>query len=267
MIEAITKSCYDKRYEDLTLADDFMFKLIFEDPVFCKRLIEIILGLKITRLVSLETEKTLNENYFSHSVRFDVYVEGKDEVIDIELQRVDTKELPERARVYQGSIDIETFRKGERYSDIKESYIIFFCLFDPFRLGLPVYTVEQIFKEARDKNYNDRTHKVFYNCPAFEKCADTEIRAVLKLLAGKTADSDFTKTVANEVKRKIENKYMRSTFMGVKELIAERKTEWFAEGAYNKAVATAKKALNRNIPITVIADLTDLPLEEIERLQ
>ena len=63
--------------------------------------------------------------------------------------------------------------------------------------------------------------------------------------------------------------------MGVKELIAERKTEWFAEGIAkgiakgerNKALATAKKALNRNIPITVIADLTDLPLEEIERLQ
>ena len=69
MTEAITKSCYDKHYEDLTLADDFMFKLIFEDPVFCKRLIEIILGFKITRLVSLETEKTLNENYFSHSVQ------------------------------------------------------------------------------------------------------------------------------------------------------------------------------------------------------
>ena len=59
--------------------------------------------------------------------------------------------------------------------------------------------------------------------------------------------------------------------MGVKELIAERKTEWFAEGIaegeHNKALATAKKALNRNIPITVIADLTDLPLEEIECLQ
>ena len=58
---------------------------------------------------------------------------------------------------------------------------------------------------------------------------------------------------------------------GSAELIAERKTEWFAEGIAkgerNKAVATAKKALNRNIPITVIADLTDLPLEEIERLQ
>ena len=78
-----------------------------------------------------------------------------------------------------------------------------------------MYTVEQIFKEARDKNYNDRTHKVFYNCPAFEKCDDAEIRAVLKLLAGQEADTNFTKTVANEVKRKIENKYMRSTFMGV----------------------------------------------------
>ena len=36
--------------------------------------------------MSLETEKTLSEGFFSHSVRFDVYVEGSTEVIDFEIQ-------------------------------------------------------------------------------------------------------------------------------------------------------------------------------------
>lgn len=38
------------------------------------------------------------------------------------------------------------------------------------------------------------------------------------------------------------------------------------EGAYNKAVATAKKALGRNIPRDVIADITGLTVEEVAAL-
>ena len=43
-------SCCDKRFEDLTLADDFMFKVVFSNPKICKQLIEIILKKKIVRL-------------------------------------------------------------------------------------------------------------------------------------------------------------------------------------------------------------------------
>ena len=58
------------------------------------------------------------------------------------------------------NIDVEQLSKGKPYSSLKESWIVFFCTFDPFGKGLPVYTVEQIFKEARDENYDDGTHKV-----------------------------------------------------------------------------------------------------------
>ena len=55
--------------------------------------------------------------------------------------------------------------------------------------------------------------------------------------------------------------------MGVKELIAERKTEWFAEGAYNKAVSTAKKLLAMKIlSDEQIAQATNLSVEEVAAL-
>ena len=58
-------------------------------------------------------------------------------------------------------MDVEQLSKGKAYSSLKESWIVFFCTFDPFDKGRPVYTVEQIFKEARGENYDDGTHKVF----------------------------------------------------------------------------------------------------------
>ena len=111
-------SCYDKRFEDLTLADDFMFKVVFSNPKICKQLIEIILKKKIDRIVSLESEKALKAKYFSHGVRFDVYVEGTDEVIDIEIQRGDKDDLAKRARSYQGNIDAAMLKKGKAYSTL-----------------------------------------------------------------------------------------------------------------------------------------------------
>ena len=38
------------------------------------------------------------------------------------------------------------------------------------------------------------------------------------------------------------------------------------EGAYNKAVSTARRALSRNIPHDVIADITGLTVEEVAAL-
>ena len=76
----------DKFFDKLTLANDFVFKMVLENEEICRRLIEMVLGRKVIRIVSLETEKTLSEGFFSHTVRFDVYVEGSSEVIDFEIR-------------------------------------------------------------------------------------------------------------------------------------------------------------------------------------
>ena len=56
---------------------------------------------------------------------------------------------------------MEQLSKGKPYSSLKESWIVFFCTFDPFGKGLPVYTVRQTYEEAHDTKYDDGTHKVF----------------------------------------------------------------------------------------------------------
>ena len=55
---------------------------------------------------------------------------------------------------------MEQLSKGKSYSSLKESWIVFFCTFDPFGQGLPVYTVRQTYEEAHEAKYDDGTHKV-----------------------------------------------------------------------------------------------------------
>ena len=82
----MTQTQINSFFDKLTLADDFVFKMVLENEAICKKLIEMVLGRKVARIISLETEKPLSEGFFSHSVRFDVYVEGSSEVIDFEVR-------------------------------------------------------------------------------------------------------------------------------------------------------------------------------------
>ena len=55
---------------------------------------------------------------------------------------------------------------------------------------------------------------------------------------------------------------------GSAELIAERKTEWFAEGERNnKALATVKNFIAMGFPIEQIALGTGLSVEEVKSLR
>ena len=294
----MTQKQIDRLFDKLTLADDFVFKMVLENEAICKKLIEMVLGCKVARIVSLETEKPLSEGFFSHSVRFDVYVEGSTEVIDFEIQCSPVEGIEKRARDYQANLDVEQLRKGKPYSDLKESWIVFFCTFDPFDKGLPVYTVEQIFKEDRGKKYDDGTHKVFYNAAAWEKCEDKEMRAFLKLIMGMEAETDYTRQIVHEMRTSLKREDVRRRVMRlqdivyqrakqmfnqqteqiieerIEERIEENKMLWLAQGdtqgfdrgSREKALQTARRALQRGFAPDVIAELTGLPVDEVRAL-
>ena len=52
------------------------------------------------------------------------------------------KDLPRRSRYYQGQIDLAYLEKGSGYDELKDSFIIFICRFDPFGHGFSRYTVK-----------------------------------------------------------------------------------------------------------------------------
>ena len=56
----------------------------------------------------------------------DVYVKGEDQTVyNVEMQTTNTGELPRRSRYYQGLIDMDLIEKGEPYSKLNKSYVIF----------------------------------------------------------------------------------------------------------------------------------------------
>ena len=279
---ADVKSNMDMAFDKLTLANDFVFKMVLEDEAICKKLIEMVLGKPVARVVSLETEKTLSEGFFSHSVRFDVYVEGSDEVIDFEIQCSPVRGIEKRAREYQANLDVEQLSKGKSYSALKESWIVFFCTFDPFDKGLPVYDVEQVFKNTHGAKYDDGTHKVFYNASAWDKCEDKELRAFLKLIMGMEAETEYTRQIVHTMRTSLKREDVRRNVMRLQEIIDQRAeerveenkmlwlaqgdTQGFARGSRDTKIATARSFLAMGLSVQQVAQGTGLSIDEVRAL-
>ena len=142
-------------------------------------------------------------------MRLDVYVEGSDRVFDVECQSYREENIGKRTRYYQSMIDMDSLLRGNDYSDLKESYIIFLCLYDPFDKGLPLYTFERKCKENNEVELNDKTHHLIYNCSAYEKEKDGELKDFLTFVKNNSTSSEFTKEIENMVQvKKFENTFI-----------------------------------------------------------
>lgn len=137
--------------------------------------------MKIGKIEYPTLQKSISPFYKSKGIRLDVYADDS-RIFDIEMQTSITPDLGKRSRYYQSMMDSDNLLKGQNYNDLKESYVIFICLSDPFKLGLPVYTFRNLCEENPSADLNDKSYKVFYNASAYEKETDKELFALLQYI-------------------------------------------------------------------------------------
>ena len=217
-----------KTWEELTIQDNFLFQKVMQNKRICKHLIERILDIKIQEITFPDSEKSIAIRYDSKSIRLDVYVEDEQgRVFDIEMQCTNGSEgeLPKRTRYYQGMIDMELLEKGERYKNLNPSYIIFICTFDPFELGLPLYTFRNRCIEADGLELGDETTKLFLNSKGQCDTLDPDIAAFLRYVDGNAPKGDFTKKVDQEVVRVKKHDETRREYMRFAMELKEAKEE------------------------------------------
>ena len=271
-----------KTWEELTIQDNFLFQKVMQNKRICKHLIELILQIKIKEISFPETEKTMGARYDRKSIRLDVYVEDETgRVFNIEMQCTDGHDdaLAKRTRYYQGSIDMDLLEKGHMYEELKPTFIIFICTFDPFHQGLPIYTFRNRCIEQEGLELGDQTTKLFLNCKGNTDSLDPDVAAFLRYVDGNSAEGAFVKQIDNElihVKRHDETRreYMtlamemeRMKKIVSQEARAEGKAEGRLEGAAEMSKTIAKEMLHNGIAIELVSSYTHLPTEELKKLQ
>ena len=262
-------------WEELTFANNFLFcKIMESEPELCRRVLEILLKIKIARLEAPQAEKTMYETLDSKSVRFDVYAKDSRHVFDIEIQTTVNKKLPKRARYYQSVIDMDNLSRGEKYSKLKDSYVIFLCLEAPFKKSLPVYFFENTCRADPAIKLNDRAYKVFFNASEYDRIKDDEARAFLKCLKEHNPQSSLTKSIEEKVSFAKRNKTWRKQYMTWQQTIDDEKEdayeegriEGLAQGASQKALEAAENLLREGDSVEKVSRCIGLPLEQVQEI-
>ena len=204
-----------EKWEDLTLANNFIFcKVMEENPDVAKELLELLLDIKIDRLERPQSEKQFKTDFVSRGIRFDVYEkDGTGRSFDIEIQTTRKTNLIKRARYYHGLMDVDALHSGIDYNFLKDSYVIFLCLGDVFGYGLPVYTFQKTAKEDSSILMNDGTTTVFFDALNYDKMKSEKVRSFFKFLCGLNIKDNFTEKLSALVERLKVNAQRRHEYM------------------------------------------------------
>ena len=253
----------DEKWDNATLANNFIFyKVMRNHPEACKHLIELLLKIKVNSM-EIHGEEVIDIDHDAKGIRLDVFVKEDNRMYDIEVQVVNTKELPERARYYQGLMDLDSLKSGQKYRELPDSHIIFLCL------------------EDLKTKLNDRAYKHFFIAPLCARMVeDKEVKDFFEFLISNRAADDYTNSLQDYVKAAKKNAQWKEQYMTYERIqayaydngkeagIAEGITQGVLQGAQQKAVEAAENFLKMNIlSPEQIAQGTGLPLEQVLELK
>lgn len=151
--------------KDMNLMDDFLFDVATVDLETCKIIIELSLGITLTKIAWKEGQKVVHNLPGKRGIRMDFYAEDdQGRVFDVEMQKRNRGNIPKRTRFYQALIDAPMLKSGEQgFDHLKPAYIIVICGFDQYGYGFYRYTFDNRCKELPELLMGDECQKIILN--------------------------------------------------------------------------------------------------------
>ena len=279
---------------DVALENNFMFTTVMKNKKACIRLLEAIFGDE-HRIADIryarhpEAEKSLLADPLRRGVRLDVYFDDGKTVYDIELQRTSITDLAQRARLYSSSMDVGMLDKGESFENIRTSYVIFLCTFDPFERDEKIYRFATMCENVQGLPLGDRRYIMFLNSKGSKGSSNLDMDELFRYLnggvgaIGMETRSELV-TVLDKYVQKYNRdddwrkEYMKLEFL-LKDKYDEGKTAGEAEGlligeakgiSIGEANATSrmvKSFKEQGVPVEVIAKAANLSVEEVNNIK
>ncbi len=252
-----------KPFEDLTIADDFMFCKIMEHESLCRPFLEMLLTVNIDKITYLSSQNGVITNSAAKTVRLDILV--KDDAgtsYDIEMQVGNEYNIAKRMRYYQSVLDVAFLDQGYSYKVLNESYIIFICLFDPFGGNRAIYTFENICVEEKNLLLQDGTKKIILNANAFKEADNRELQGFLQYVKTGKVTTEYTGRIEQMIQTVKQNELARKEY----HILPVALMDAFDEGSRQKALETAKTMLTMGYPLADICKISGLSPNEVQSI-
>ena len=249
-------------WEDVTISNGLMFRFLMERPGICQKFIERILDIKIKNMTVPQFEKDFRLDGKSKGIRLDVYLEDVNGVaIDIEMQTLefDRDAIGKRARYYQSLMDISLLPKGQDYTKLKKSFIIFICTFDPFDQGMARYTFSNLCHENTNISMCDETTAIFFNTKGDKSALSPKLGNLLSFINGENPADSFV----NELKANIAELKMDQTKRGIYMTYSQELLRSEARGKEEGLLSVALAMLKAHEPLEKIIAYSNLSTDKI----
>ena len=267
---------YIKSFDELTFQDNFIFQKVMLKKHICKAVLERLLDISIEDIVYIHEEKNLDVRWDTKSVRLDVFVnDDKGTVFNIEMQTSkDMEELVKRTRFYQSILDMYHIQKGQKYTTLNDSYVIFICTFPVFTDNRHKYTFKNICVEDHDIDLNDGATKLFLSTKGTQDDVSKPLQAFLNYIDGQEATDELLRDIDDAVYEVKHCEAWKEEYSMLsmdhykywKEGMAEGIAEGLAQGEAKGKAEVVIQMLQEKLSLEMIARLTKLTVEQIKEI-
>lgn len=271
---------YIKSFDELTFQDNFIFQKVMLKKHICKAVLERLLDISIKDIVYIHEEKNLDVRWDTKSVRLDVFVnDDKGTVFNIEMQTSkDMEELVKRTRFYQSILDMYHIQKGQKYTTLNDSYIIFICTFPVFTGNRHKYTFKNVCIEDHDIALNDGATKLFLSTKGTQNDVSKPLQAFLDYIDGQEATDELLRDIDDAVYEVKHCEAWKEEYVmlsmdhykywkeGMAEGIAEGLAQGKAEGKSEGKIEVVIQMLRKQLSLEMIAEVTNFTVEEVRKI-
>lgn len=157
------KSEYYRAIEEFCLMDDtFMSAALDRDNKTVALILNIILNRSDLEVIEVIAQRSYN-NLLDRSIRLDIFAkDSSGKAYNIEVQRNYEGANIRRARYNSSMMDTRLLNKGQKFSELADSYVIFITESDILGAGLPLYEIDRIVKQT-GTYFGDGSHIIYVN--------------------------------------------------------------------------------------------------------
>ena len=155
---------YEKKkiIASLTLMDDLFMQVVLEEQTCTEYILQTILDKSSLKLMEQRLQKRLPNLHGRALVLDCLCTDEKGLLYNIEVQNSSAGAIPKRARYHAALMDTHTLKKGEKFSKLPESYVIFITDKDVLGEGEQLYQIERVIRKS-GYLFKDGSHILYFN--------------------------------------------------------------------------------------------------------
>ena len=155
---------YEKKkiIASFTLMDDLFMQVVLEEQACTEYILQTILDKTSLKLMEQRLQKRLPNLHGRALVLDCLCTDEKGLLYNIEVQNSSAGAIPKRARYHAALMDTHTLKKGEKFSKLPESYVIFITDKDVLGEGEQLYQIERVIRKSGNL-FKDGSHILYFN--------------------------------------------------------------------------------------------------------